>query len=133
MTKKGLNINFIVYMQVYPYDLMVSINQTDIELGKCLDKYGPLPVDEINNCRYSSDRCTGRYVMFSNGASLIRMRKLPITPEDYGTLAHEITHVVVTLLDTIGMKLKINTSDEAYCYLAQFLTENIYKQLNKYY
>jgi hypothetical protein len=127
------NINFIINMQVYPFDVMVSIAQEDVQLGYSLNRFGPLPVEQIESARYTNDNCTGRYVMFSTGASLIRMRKLPETPEDYGTLAHEITHIVVTVLDRVGMKLVIEASDEAYTYLTQFLTENIYKQINKYY
>ena len=37
--KTEVSINFIVFLHVYPFDVMVSIGQTDLELGKCLDKY----------------------------------------------------------------------------------------------
>jgi len=126
-------INFVIGLAIYPFDVMVSISQSDAELGKSLDPYGKLPIDEIEGCRYSSDTCKARYVMFSMGASLIRLRHLPTTPSDYGTLAHEIAHVSMCLMERIGMELKCGVSDEAYTYLIGYLTESIYKRINQYY
>jgi len=131
--KKTPPINFIINLQVYPFDLMISISQSDEQLGRSLDPYGDLPMKEIESCRYPSERCRGRYVMFSTGASLIRLRHLPSTPDDYGILQHEICHVVASVLDSVGMKLKILTSDEAYAYLTQFITKKVYEGMNKYY
>ena len=133
MPQKTPPINFIINLQVYPFDLMISIGQTDLELGKKLDRYTGLSEKEINNVRYTSDTCQGRFCQFSNGAYLIRLRHLPRTAEDYGNLSHEICHVVLTLMDRVGMKLKIMTSCEAYAYLTAFITENIFKRINKYY
>lgn len=132
--KKTPPINFIINMKVYPFDVMVSIGQTDVQVGKSLDKCGyPLKEYEIELVRYTSDTCMGRYVMFENNASFIRLRKLPETSEDYGWMAHEIAHVAIQVLDRVGMKLQPMVSCEAYTYLIQYLTENIYKEINKYY
>lgn len=126
-------INFIVQLKVYPFDVMVSIGESDEQLGVSLDPYGPLPVHEIENCRYPSDNCDGRYVHFSMGASLIRIRWLPKTANDYGVLAHEILHAVICILDRVGINLSVGISDEAYTYLTGYLTERIYLAINKYY
>ena len=120
-------------MQVYPFDVMVSIAQEDVQLGYCLDKYEGLTEQEINDCRYTSDTCMGRYVNFGMGASLLRIRKLPESAIEYGLLAHEIFHVASTILDRVGMKLEVNVSDEAYSYLIGYLTTEIYQSINKYY
>src|ERR1051325_10597203 len=101
---KEKNINFIIDAGTYPFDVMVSINQTDKQLGESLDLYGPLPVKEIESCRYTPGVGKARFVMFSMGASVIRFKHLPETPEDYGHLAHEIFHISACILDRVGMK-----------------------------
>lgn len=133
MPQKNKNINFIIPMGHYPFDLMVSIDQTDKQLGKSLDATGMrFPEKELKLCWYWGDNCHGRYVMFSSGQSLIRLRQKPDTPFLYGVMQHEIFHVVACLMDRIGMKLKIRVSDEAYSYRVQHLTEQIYKTLEQY-
>lgn len=123
-------------MDIYPFDVMVSINQTDNQLGNSLDKNLPteaLSKEEIEGVRYTSDKCDGRAVMFSTNESLLRIRKLPETPAEYGVLAHEIFHISANILDRVGMKLVIEISDEAYSYLIGYLTKEIYTEINKYY
>jgi hypothetical protein len=134
--KNAASINFIVPIDVYPFDVMVSIGETDHNLEKSLDKYfmaDKLSDEGIRRIRYTSDTSPGRSCMFSTNQSLIRIRKLPETPEEFGTLAHEIMHVVVFIMDRIGMKLVIDVSDEAYAYMVGFLTRYIYHAINKYY
>ena len=130
--KKSVSVNFIIPLVVYPFDVMVSVGQSDDQLGTVLDRF-PLTENDILMCRYASDRARGRYCMFSTGGSFIRIRKLPETAGEFGTLSHEVFHVVATLLEHIGMELKVLVSDEAYAYLIGYLTEQIYKKLNKYY
>src|SRR3954463_13812884 len=115
--KKKISINFIIPLVVYPFDVMISIGQSDDELSKILDKIQALTNDDIRMCQYASDRARGRYCMFSTGGSFIRIRKIPESAVEFGTLAHEIFHVVATIMDHIGMKLDISVSDEAYAYL----------------
>lgn len=130
--KKPVALNFIVPLVVYPFDVMVSIGQNDDQLGAVLDKLN-LSNEDIKNCQYEKEGCKGRAVMFEGGGSFIRIRKLPTTPNEFATLAHEIFHVAVFVMDRIGMKLDIMVSDEAYAYLISYLTEEIYKKTNQYY
>ncbi len=130
--KKEPSLNFIVPMGTYPFDLMVSIGQNDMQLAKVLDNY-PLTVQDIEGVRYTSERCQGRYCLFSTGASIIRIRQIPRTAYQFGNVAHEIFHVASAILDHMGMKLEILVSDEAYAYLIGHLTEQIYERLNRYY
>lgn len=119
--------NFIIPLVVYPFDVMVSIGQTDEELFKQLNKY-EITAEDLENARYS-DRGLGRYCLFECGASLIRVKHRPKTPNEYGTLHHEIFHVISAVMWKIGMQLKISISDEAYAYLLDYLTTEIYKKL----
>lgn len=132
MKKKKVSTSFVVDMQVYPFQVMVSIGQDDNQLGRVLDKYN-LTEDDIRACAWPSPYTKGRAVLFSTNASIIRLRGLPETSEDYGTLAHEIFHIASFVLDRIGTPLQVNVSDESYAYLIGYLTTEIFKKINKYY
>lgn len=131
--KKDPSFATIISMEVYPFEVMLSVNQDNEQLGAELGKYRKLTNEDIMACAHPSEFVQGRAVMFSNNTSIIRLRKLPTTSKDYGILAHEIFHIVTFVLDRVGMSLDINTSDEAYAYLTGYLTEKIYDAMNKYY
>jgi hypothetical protein len=124
MNKKSLN--FIIDLVVYPFQVMVSISESDESLFAKLKKVG-VDISDTNLHVYS-DTQRGRCIMFKENQTLIRMYELRDTPAWYGHLAHEIFHAVEFLMDRIGMKLT-NESDEAYAYLISYLTEEIYKKL----
>jgi hypothetical protein len=119
--------NFIVPLVVYPFDVMVSLGETDKELFDKLRKKG-ISEDELQEVVLKRTTLA-RYCLFDCGASLIRMRNIPKTNSEYGHLQHEIFHAVSSILWSIGMKLEIKTSDEAYAYLIGYLTQEIYKMI----
>lgn len=122
MRKRSLN--FIIPLVVYPFDVMCSFGETDDELKKKLSKYHGCEWDDLMKCSGQ-----GRYVMLPNNQSLIRLWNYPTTPEEYGSLQHEIFHMVMAVMDRIGMKFIMLESDEAYSYLIGYLTKEIYKRL----
>jgi hypothetical protein len=119
MKKKKLN--FIIPLIIYPFDVMVSLGQSDKALKADLLKYDIEWDDNI--------KCVGkgRFVLFFTNQSLIRLSIYPKTFEDYGALQHEVFHCVTMVLDRIGMKFIPRKSDEAYSYLIGYLTTEIYK------
>lgn len=132
--KKTPPINFIISLEVYLFDLMVSIGQSDKQLAKSLEiEDNRMTEADYEICKYGNSTSPARAVMFSTNASLLRMRKLPTGASGFGTMAHEIFHIVAFVMHRVGMKLKILVSDEAYAYLTGYITEKIYDELNKYY
>lgn len=119
--------NFIISLDIYPFDVMISVGEDNKTLFKRLIKCG---INE-NEAKLADYENIGdaRYCLFSTGQSLLRIKSFPKSSKDYGILQHEIFHVASAILYRIGMKLKINTSDEAYAYLIQFLTEKIYSNI----
>lgn len=118
-------MNFIVPLVVYPFDIMFSFGETDEQLKKSLKKY---------NCEWSDKMEYGGMGIFyinDKNQSLIRVYNIPKICEDYGTLQHEIFHAVTYILDRVGMKLKLRTSDEAYAYLIGYITKEVYLRINK--
>lgn len=56
--------------------------------------------------------------------SIVWMPSVPRTPEEVGTLTHELLHVVRRLLGLVGIPLNEDT-DEAYCYLFGYLVKEV--------
>ena len=114
----------VIPLIVYPFEVMLSIAQTNEELKNSLSRFG---------CDWSDlldlpPTCLGRTVMTDSSHTVIRFINRPETCQQYGTLAHEIFHAVDFIFRRIGMTLS-EDSDEAYAYMIGYLTEEIYKKL----
>jgi len=118
---------------VYPFDIMVSIGESDDEFIKSCTKIlakehvGELKEDEVV-CRMSQTQ-QGRTIMLSGNQTIIRLKSKPQSAREYGFMAHEVFHAVTFIMDRVGMKLKLMTSDEAYAYLVGYVTEEVYKRI----
>lgn len=56
--------------------------------------------------------------------------ELSDSPASYGLIAHEVTHAVFTILTNIGIKY-CDESEEAFCYYAGSITEQIVRFARK--
>ncbi len=120
---KQKSLNFIIPLVVYPFDLMVSLGQTNEQLKNSLSKKD---VDWEDNMKIIG---RGLFYMNAKNQSILRLDVIPKTPEEYGFLQHEVFHAVTHILNRTGMKMVLMKSDEAYSYLIQYLTSEIYKKL----
>lgn len=114
---------FSIPINVYPFNLIFSFNQSDKALNKTLKKYN---VDCKNDCLLQNYE--GFYIPFGNGISLIRLRKFPKNVYWLSVLIHEITHAVIDILRQVGVKLS-EKSEEAYTYLMEYITHECLKQI----
>ncbi len=128
--KKELKLNKIIPLVIYPFDVLISFNQTDEELGKVLRRLGVKEHEDVN---WKMERVTGvgRTCRFEHGGTMIRLKNFPDSSFDYGCLNHEIFHAVCYIMDAVGMPLQVGVSDEAYAYLIGYLTQEIMKAINK--
>lgn len=121
--------NFIIKLVVYPFEIMVSIDEPDEVLFARLVKYGN-PIESCERMLTMDD--TGNYgkcAIFDTNQTVIRLRVTKNKYEFYNTVAHEVFHAATFILDRIGMKLELMVSDEAYAYLVGFITAEIYIKL----
>lgn len=126
MAKKNKSDNFIVPLVVYPFDIMVSLGETDDQLKKVWEnKFGLSWQDDMS---LNGD---GRCIVTDKNQTLIRLRYYPKDNYDYACLQHEIFHAVSMILNVMGMKLEIMVSCEAYAYLIGYLTRQIYDKIWK--
>ncbi len=124
----GADINFIVPLQVYPFDVMVSYDQTDKQLRKSLKKY------KIHNNAFkpvfnTQETDVAMFCINNYNQSIIRIKKCEDKYTLISYLNHELLHAVTVILDRMGFKLEILVSDEAYAYLMGYLSKEIYSKL----
>lgn len=116
--------NFILSYHIYPFDIMFSFGESDKKLFPKLRRKG---ISEPELCEISGIT-RARAVVFKEGPSIIRMKNIPKTAEEFGFLQHEIFHAVYFLFTRIGITLG-DQSDEAFAYAIQYLTEQVYKRI----
>lgn len=121
-------MNFIVSLGLYPFHIMVSIGQTEEALTEALKGYN-IPEKDIRKKKWTlREDNRGKALMFSNGATVIRLVEGPVSPAAQGIIAHEVFHAVTFILSyKIGMKLT-KESDEAFAYAIGYVTEQIYER-----
>lgn len=132
---KKKSYGFIVNMEMFPYDVMFSIGQSDEEFESLLKKY--LYKGDVESLRHVDDVIfrmpkkdgVGRCVHdVATHWTFVRVNGL-ISPRSYGTLVHEIVHAVNFILwHHIGIKWDDN-SEEIFTYAIGYITEKVYKNL----
>ena len=121
--------NFIIPLYIYPFDIMVSVNQTDKQLTKSLAKYGVTKeaCEELMNL---PSTVNGRTVQLPSKQCVLRLRQVTDEKDEFhAVIAHEVFHIVSLTLHEIGIRLDVDSSDEAYAYLIGYVTDIIYKKL----
>ena len=128
---KNKSRSFVIPLDVYDFDIFISLGQTDVQFLKSFQKI-TTKEDYTDMCEKPEvyemkNGAQGRTIRLSSGSIAIRTKDYPTSPTHYGYLQHEVFHAVAYLMDLIGMKLKIGISDEAYAYLIQRVTTEVYK------
>lgn len=125
--------NFIIDVVPYPVEVMVSYCQTNDELIKNVKKWKCGEREQWKFIESIEDDTDPRDVglihhIEGTGFIIIRLFKPVKTPDQRGTLAHEVFHAAERTAHQIGL-IHCEQSSEAFAYLIQFLTIQIYKKL----
>lgn len=116
---------FIVSCEVFPYDILVCFGESGKRLFKELGHYiGKSEIKELKRLNFRS----GKSIMFSGGQTLLWLKEKPKNVSGLAILSHEIFHCTCFILEKVGIPLS-ETSDEAYAYLLQFISNKIYNEL----
>lgn len=118
---------FAIPVEMYYVEVMVSIAQSNQELHDSVKNHYPDYDEGIENV--ASDK-HGSANIFNNGNCVLKLYKHPDTPYWRGILAHEIFHITTFIAEHVGLKLH-DSSDEAYAYLNEYLTEQVYSKLEE--
>lgn len=132
MTKKvkakPTKCNFTVWIELYKTHIVVSLGETDQEIQARMTKNATS--QELKELILGPTSMAYCY-HFDDRSELIRFRDYPVTNDHFAALAHEISHAANSILDQAGLKLSGN-SEEAWCYLIEFITSKIYEQINPF-
>lgn len=123
-------MNFIIPLVIYPYDIMVSVDECPDKLLKTLSKYN-FSKEELKTCGVNKEIKLGRTCIFESGQILIRMHHSDNIPQYISNIAHEAYHAVNFFMNEIGDSFEIGTSDESYAYLLGYIVEEITKKVIK--
>jgi uncharacterized protein YfkK (UPF0435 family) len=126
----GTNIfHFVIPLHIYPFDVMISVNEDDdVLVNRLLDDNDREDCEALTNLH---DTVKARTVMLPSNQTVIRFKIKDDVDSIIGIIAHEVFHATTFILEKIGMKMKIMTSDEAYAYLIQYLMQEIYNGLKE--
>lgn len=123
---------FFIKNEVYPFDVLISIGETDEQFVKTIARN--LPPDAIEELENDLDivklgkTTLARTMMFETNQIVIRFKNKPITCKDHGVIAHELFHAAEFILRVIKTPLTPD-SNEVYAYLIGFLTTKFYEKL----
>lgn len=104
---------------------MVYFGKNKKPLRKELAKYKGLAKSSIKGFKLKE----GKTIMFPTGQTLIWLKRKPQSINDLAILNHEIFHCTCFILNRCGIQMS-KKSDEAFAYLIQYLTEQIYNELD---
>lgn len=119
---------FIIPLVVYPFDVMISIDESDEVLLKRLLSYGE-PKEDCEGLLNLPETTRGRCVILPSNRTVIRLKTQPKRHEMMSVISHEVFHATTFILERIGMKMEVMVSDEAYAYLIGYLTNEIVKKI----
>jgi len=117
--------NFLIKGTVYPFDILVSVDEPDIKIIETLLLLG-VPKesfdDELKRKLLMKDTVGARCVMLETNQTVIRVRSQNSRDRTIQKLVHELFHHMAFLFDRIGIKLVAETSDEAFAYYLEWVT-----------
>ena len=123
------SFNFLVDLVLFPFDIMVSLGESDDELKNKLIELGSDDMEDIGRLLNLDSTVKGRTIMLKGHQTVVRMPIVPKNAFDYGILQHEIFHAVEFILYKIGITHDLDTSNELYAYMIGYVTGEVYKKL----
>ena len=112
--------HFLIDYVIYPFDLLVSICESDEIVRDILKE--KLPEEHHGEIDVIFADSEARAVRFPNGATVIRF----VNDPSPGLIAHESFHAVEFLMDAIEVP-----TGEAWAYLLQYIVNSITNKINE--
>ncbi len=128
--KSAKAINFIVPLVIYPYDVMISINENYDQFGKAvITKWDATILDDFKkNERPNGVGLTYSFTSDTHLCCMIKIDNFKYDADGFSTLVHEIFHAIEFVLRKCGFELN-SSSHEAYAYLIGYLTKQVFSKL----
>lgn len=120
------NIFEVIKGTVYPFDILVSINQTDDEF---YSEVSHLSDDDLESVFLNLDETVlARSYITKNNVSIIRFMNLDKENIPHGLISHEALHITSYIFKRVGIDFSFET-EEAYAYFLNYIVDNIYSTI----
>lgn len=120
--------NFLISLDVYPYSILVSLNQTKKQLRKHIKKYQGIDLKEFD--KYTKGKYGGIMLCFNSKSHLIHLPHYDGGPQDLSILVHEVWHCAYSILKFVGI-YPTNDTNEAYAYLIECILFKILQRIKE--
>lgn len=133
MKKKTKNKIFTIQLDIYDAQITVAVGVSKEEMNKYIDKYSIVRPSQsfIDALEDLSDSTMGKAILDTETHWNILWLKNEIkTPYDYGTLAHEASHLAHFILDKMGVEWSVD-NDEVVCYTVGYIVKEILAVLKR--
>ena len=119
-------MKFTFYCEIYKVRIYVYFGAVDDKMHKFMR---PFRVHGYTSQEFEElcSHCAGSTSRFGRNLA-IWMPELPTKPKHYGTIAHEIAHVVSHIFDLCDIQ-QTNDNDEPFAYLTSWITQRIYEKI----
>lgn len=122
--KSGTVIDFELH--TYPYRVVFFFGCSEEEVDLQIKKKKIKPGGEY----HIEDGEEAVTKICESGHVIALFRSLPVGAVQMGFLAHEVVHIVHSVCSAVGLRHSAD-SEEAYAYLAQYITEQVYRKLGR--
>jgi hypothetical protein len=118
----------IVNLDIYHRSILFSFGYKIEELKGYIEKKFECNLDELylDKFRNASGLAIDQ-VCYPD--VIIWMPKIPVSNFEYSSLQHEISHAVISILESLEIEINVKNS-EAFCYLQGYITREIYRKLS---
>ena len=120
--------NFIINLYYFPFNIYVSIDETDEKIIKDINKKFHVTKEDIESIKMA-ERGQGRCVMMSGNRTVLRIKKQKTVAETASIVTHESMHAINFIMERIGVKFDVETSEEVFTYGTQYLVRNILENM----
>jgi hypothetical protein len=123
---------FIIETPPYPFSIAVSIGQTKRDFNTSMKSVGNYNLTDIEDFFTRND--SGQTCSNDGDNLVIVMLK---ADSSHGVIAHELFHAVTFIMATVGIKLnslvedKDGSTEEAYAYMIEYVTNKFYDKINE--
>lgn len=125
----GKNIvTFQVHAGTYDFGINFCITEDLVKAVRYVNWKLERPNDHDAGVTKSDFDCLGKRFYIDGYCPIIWLPNKPKTPEEIGTLSHEIFHVVCDIMRWAHIPLS-SSSEEAYCHLIKHITKSFLNKL----
>lgn len=126
--KNKPSIQFVLSLDLFPYECLVAINKTPKQVPKQLTEYGKPLSREMYDYIKSKPANSAVYIFNPDSATSVIFINAPNIERSISLFDHEKIHFLHHVFTKIGMPLTDST-EEAWAYSSEYLMKNFLSKI----